>query len=92
MCAGVGPHWLSNMLGSVGIAGIDAGAVGGLKYCVEVHIGWLNVGAGEGSSKSPAMVVQKDAWPSLLAVVVGLGVEGNTLHGSTGGGCNDAPC
>lgn len=68
----------------------------GLMYESDEQKGWLKEGAGEGSwtSMDTVAVGQKLACCSVVhAAIVGLGVEGSTLHESTGagmGGASDA--
>lgn len=74
------------MLGN-GRAGIDAVTCGELKYIPAEEYGWLNEGAGEGSWISFNPMLAQSEVESTDDVVLGL--EGRTLHESTGAGVDD---
>ena len=83
------PQFCGSMLGK-GTAGIGAKHSGEL-YCIdgaEVNTGWLKDGVGDGSCTLLKLTSgQKTLEPlSLQLVAVGEGVDGRTLHESTGAG------
>lgn len=74
------------MLGS-GSAGIDVVTWGELKYIPAVEYGWLKEGAGEGSWISFKLMLTHKEFESVDEVVLGL--DGRTLHVSTGAVVDD---
>jgi len=100
-CAALDPHCCVSKLGkgrgrlAMDVA-IDEAVSVGLMYDSVVQYGWLKEGAGDGNwtSIEQLAVLQKLCCCSCVhAAIVGLGVDGSTLHGSTEagiGGASDA--